>query len=79
MMQKERRGCEADDEKDDDDLCDEDDYQTGGYMTNIEMQAAHAIISAAKSLQEIAKAMTELIILIKQEEGKHADDKRGED
>lgn len=48
-------------------------------MTNIEMQAAHAIISAAKSLQEIAKAVTELIILIKQEEGKHADDKRGED
>ena len=48
-------------------------------MTNIEMQAAHAIISAAKSLQEIAKAMTELIILIKQEEGKRADDKRGED
>ena len=48
-------------------------------MTNIEMQAAHAIISAAKSLQEIAKAMTELIILIKQEESKHADDKRGED
>jgi len=51
-------------------------------MTNIEMQAAHAIISAAKSLQEIAKAMTELIILIKQEERKevkHADDKRGED
>lgn len=39
-------------------------------MTNIEMQAAHAIISAAKSLQEIAKAMTELIILIKQEEKK---------
>lgn len=48
-------------------------------MTNIEIQAAHAIISAAKSLQEIAKAMTELIILIKQEEGKHADDKHGED
>lgn len=51
-------------------------------MTNIEMQAAHAIISAAKSLQEIAKAMTELIVLIKQEEKKEvkdADDKRGED
>ena len=51
-------------------------------MTNIEMQAAHAIISAAKSLQEIAKAMTELIILIKQEEKKEvkdADDTRGED
>lgn len=39
-------------------------------MTNIEMQAANAIISAAKSLREIAKAMTELIILIKQEEKK---------
>ena len=38
-------------------------------MTNIEMQAAHAIISAAKSLQEIAKAMTELIILIKRHDG----------
>ena len=51
-------------------------------MTNIEMQAAQAIISAAKSLQERAKAMTELIVLIKQEEKKEvkdADDKRGED
>lgn len=46
-------------------------------MTNIEMQAAHAIISAAKSLQEIAKAMTELIILIKQEEKKEV--KSGDD
>lgn len=51
-------------------------------MTNIELQAAQAIISAAKSLHEIAKAMTELIVLIKQEEKKEvkdADDKRGED
>lgn len=46
-------------------------------MTNIEMQAAHAIISAAKSLQEIAKAITELIILIKQEEKKEV--KSGDD